>query len=796
MSAELLPLPPPSLPELRRTRAGEGWGWGALRKLRVPIAKKATGPKRASWLAAAVLASCLPAPLLLAATPVSPPVVEYTIQVSLDPKTHTIDGQERLIWRNPSGDPVSELRFHLYLNAFKNNHSIFARESGGQLRGDKAGTKPEDWGWIDVVSIKTASGADLKPSARLIQPDGYPFPGAVEARRAPHPNPLPRGEGEDAPHPRPLPRGEGGDAPHLNPLPRGEAEDETVLSVPLPSPVPPHGEITLSISFRSKLPKVFARTGYVRDFHLAGQWFPKIGVYEPAGMRGRAFGGWNCHAFHANSEFYADFGRYDVTLTVPASFIVGATGKRFSESKQGDLATYRYLAENVHDFAWTADPRFLVHEFRFDPPNDIPRGWSALAARQLGMRESEIALTPVTVRLLLQPEHAAARERYVRSTKEGLSFYGLWFGAYPYETLTVVDPPDDGLGAGGMEYPTFITGFAPSAYLRWPRHRFRLPEDVTIHELGHQYWYGMVGSNEFEESWLDEGINTDSEYRAMQLAYGPRPALFPGGIGFDAYSFAHASYASLPNLDPMRRVAWGYFSGNSYGTNSYPKVGLFLAQLRHDLGVETFARAERAYFQEWSFRHPSTSDFFSVFERVSGRDLSTYRRNLVEGTARLDWSVVSAKTRKEARDFGVFDEAGRRVTYERGRVVLPKKEKDGSSDKKSKIFESVVVFGNRGDWPHGAQARLVFEDGKVLDRPLPADASWVRLRIRYKSRLAWAAADPDRENAWDWNRSNDSIVLGRGKGAADTAGGRAVVKYFARVAYWIGLFLQAAWSLA
>ncbi len=239
-----------------------------LKKPGFPSAKKVTGSKRAAWLVAAVLTSCLPASPLLAATPASPPVVEYTLEASLDPKTHTIEGQERLVWRNPSGDPVSELRFHLYLNAFKNNRSILARESGGQLRGDKAGTKPEDWGWIDLVSMKTLSGADLRPSASFIQPDGYPFPEGTKDGKAPL--------------------------------------DETVLSVPLSSPVPPLGEITLSIAFRARLPRVFARTGHIRDFHLAGQWFPKIGVYEPAGMRGRAFGGWNCHAFHANSEFYAD----------------------------------------------------------------------------------------------------------------------------------------------------------------------------------------------------------------------------------------------------------------------------------------------------------------------------------------------------------------------------------------------------------------------------------------------------------------------------------------------------------
>ncbi|MCI4355458.1 MAG: M1 family peptidase, partial [Thermoplasmata archaeon] len=162
-----------------------------------------------------MLAAGLIASPLRAAEPVSPPVVEYTIQASLDPVTHTVEGEERLIWRNPSGDAVSELRFHLYLNAFKNNRSTFVRESGGQLRGDRVGEKPQDWGWIDVSSLTTDAGVDLKPSLRFIQPDG------------------------------------------------NDPSDETVLLVPLATPVAPHGEITLEIAFRAKLPKIFARTGYV-----------------------------------------------------------------------------------------------------------------------------------------------------------------------------------------------------------------------------------------------------------------------------------------------------------------------------------------------------------------------------------------------------------------------------------------------------------------------------------------------------------------------------------------------------
>src|SRR5262249_37423825 len=163
-------------------------------------------------------------------------------------------------------------------------------------------------------------------------------------------------------------------------------------------------------------------TGFVRDYFLVGQWYPKIGVYEPAGMRGRKTGGWNCHAFHANSEFYADYGRFDVRMTVPSRFVVGATGKRLSGNRSGDKTTSRYAQADVHDFAWTADPRFIVVDFPFDPPRDVPAGWSARAAEELGMSEAAIALKPVACRLLLQPGHEAARERYVQSTRAALSF--------------------------------------------------------------------------------------------------------------------------------------------------------------------------------------------------------------------------------------------------------------------------------------------------------------------------------------------------------------------------------------
>ena len=237
-------------------------------------------------------------------------IVSYDIAVRLDASRKQLIGRETVTWRNPSDDAVSDLWLHLYLNAFRNTASTFVRESGGQLRGDRMAENR--WGWIDVSSFRLADGTDLTGAIRFEHPDD------------------------------------------------DNAEDRTVIRVPLPQAVPPRGSITFDVAFKAQLPEVFARSGYKRDFYLVGQWFPKLGVYEPAGMRGRAAGGWNCHQYHANSEFYADYGEFHVEMTVPSTFVVGATGERKGrvDHKNGTV-TYIYEQADVHDFAWTADPYYV-----------------------------------------------------------------------------------------------------------------------------------------------------------------------------------------------------------------------------------------------------------------------------------------------------------------------------------------------------------------------------------------------------------------------------------------------------
>ena len=174
------------------------------------------------------------------------------------------------------------------------------------------------------------------------------------------------------------------------------------MSVPLAQPVAPGGSATIEVAWTAHVPRTFARTGAIGNFFFIAQWFPKLGVLQDDG--------WNCHQFHAGTEFFSDYGVYDVSLTVPAGWPLGATGVERERRDNADgTTTHRYYQEDVHDFAWTTSPDYLVRTARFEHPR----------------------LPPVEMRLLLQPEHAAQAERHFDATRTTLKYYGEWFGAYP-----------------------------------------------------------------------------------------------------------------------------------------------------------------------------------------------------------------------------------------------------------------------------------------------------------------------------------------------------------------------------
>jgi hypothetical protein len=653
--------------------------------------------------AAATLALLLADPALAFLPAHAAAVADYEIDVRLDAAAKTLDACERITWRNPSSDSVSELWLHLYLNAFRNSESTFMRESGGQLR--SVALPDGGWGWTDVTSIRRADGADLLPSLRYEHPDD------------------------------------------------DNARDRTVARVSLPEPVAPGGTVALDVAWKATLPRVFARTGYEGDYFLVGQWFPKLGVYEPAGLRGRAQGGWNCHQFHAHSEFYADFGHYRVAITLPERFVVGATGVRRSRrSNPGATATHVYEQDDVIDFAWTASPRFVEVRRDFSARDDVTSAEYAEAARLLGRPLEELRLADVEIVLLLQPEHRVQLERHVAAAKAAIRWFGLWYGRYPYRTITIVDPADGAGGSGGMEYPTFITAGTRSLYNHWPFDRVLEPEEVVVHEFGHQYWQGMVATNEFEESWLDEGLDSYSTRKVMERVYGPW-LVRVGGLRLGGLELARLLNSANRGFDRIRTRAWEFSPGN-YAFNSYSRTELMLRTLEGLAGPETVARALRAYHERWRFGHPGSDDFFATPGFEPWR---SYFAQTVESAGFVDYELAR------------IDSA---------RVRAPEGHLDGPRPVAPPQWRSTVLVRRRGEVVLPVELELRYEGGRTEKLPVrEADGSpwrgrWRELTRVGGERLASASLDPHDRLVLDVNRLNDARRLGADFRAADHWGER------------------------
>jgi len=596
-------------------------------------------------------------------------IVNYEIKATLIPQEKTIKGQEVLTWLNDSSVPVSELQFHLYLNAFKNSLSTVAKESGDPARGSKL---PQDrWGSISVDKIQILGGADVTPTMTYLQPDDH------------------------------------------NP------DDQTVMRVTLPAPVNPQEKIALTINFTSKLPKVRRRSGYAGDFFMASQWFPKIGVL----MNGI----WNCHQYHANSEFFADYGVFKVDITAPEKFVVGATGKRIAEKKSPDgNRTYTYYQEDVHDFAWTACPDFVEFKEKFQMDN--PK-------------------VDTEMILLVHRAHLKQKDRFLRALKNAIEFYSQNYGPYPYGTITLVDPAPGGSAAGGMEYPTLFTSMTTS----WMPKGVRMPEMVTIHEFGHGYWYGIVGSNEFEEAWLDEGINSYSEAKAMDRYYGAEGSMIDFlGIRIGEIAYQRISVVGSGKMDPVLKNSWEYISGGSYSLNVYNKAALMLLTLEKWLGEDVMANIMKTYFEKWKFRHPRSQDFVDVAEEVSGQDLKWFFDQVLRSPGKLDYAIGSLNSIAVRAPEGILD--GRKPEAKDAREKAPAKPA-------AKLYRNEVVAVRFGDWIFPQEIVIVFENGDKVRETWDGKDRWKRFVYTRPVKLAYAQVDPDRKLLLDVNFTNNSMVL-------------------------------------
>ncbi len=659
-------------------------------------------------------------------TPHSPRIANYDIDVRLQPESNLLKGKQILYWENTGSAGVDELRFHMYLNAFRNNQSTFLQYS--RKNRDK-----EEWGYIQIDSLWDTKAVVLAEQMEYIQPDD------------------------------------------------NNTHDKTVLRVPLRRAVRPGEKLTLNFYFTSKLPEPpIARTGASDDFYMVGQWFPKIGVLQS--------GEWNCHQFHRNSEFFADFGVYNVRITVPEDWIVGATGLLVEKTTNEDsTVTHYYHAEDVHDFAWTTSPDFVEFPGEADD---------------------------VEIRVLMAPEHSGQGERFLKAAQIAVQTFQEWYGDYPYPNLTVVDPKPDAMRAGGMEYPTLITAIT----LYGLPEGFKFVEQVIIHEFGHNYWYGMVASNEFEESWIDEGINSYVESRIMREHYGESTSVIDFcGIQIGETDYHRSTYLRYKDYDPTVRKAWEYYSGSSYTINSYSRPVVFLTTLENFLGDAVMRQILKTFFQEYKFKHPKTEDFINVANKVSGQNLDWFFEQALFTNKVLDYSVSYLSSREVKNSYG-YD-----FNYKIGSDSLTEKSSDAvmsdssanheedtlhlsmendvtlkvdstisvqgarldsvkSAEEDTTLYHTIIKVRRLGDFVFPVELEFVFTEDDTVTEKWGGKELWTQFEYLKPQQLISATVDPERKIVLDVNITNNSKMRKESK-----LGPR---KIGARVMFWMQNLLE------
>ena len=618
----------------------------------------------------------------------------YDIDVTLEPSTRTITGNEVITWRNPGQVAAYSIRLHLYWNAFRNTNSTWFKQR--RLAGDDpfAFRGADDFGYTNVTRLTRlnddGSETDLLKDLNFISPDDQ------------------------------------------NP------DDRSLAAATLVDAVQPGGTMRLRVEWTGKFPRNFDRTGVLGNYFFVSQWFPKLGVFEA--------GGWNARQFFANSEFYADFGNYDVRITVPAGWTVGATGVEQSRTDSGTTTTHRYSQADVHDFAWTTSPDFLEKRQQFDMPGRAP----------------------VQMRLLIQPEHEHLADRHFVAAAAALKYYGEWYGAYPYPSLTIVDPVFQS-ESSGMEYPTIFT-----AGTRWLSPRYSNdPEYVVVHEAGHQFWYGLVANNEVEFAWMDEGINQYTDSRIQDIALQPNFLVERFFGDFIPWQYrdiplkraTDTNYMNIYRRHPDRdsiSVPTASLWPGTHQNMSYHKAALMLHTLERTYTWEVMQRVLSIFFSRWKFRHPRPEDFFAVLDEVTGKDHTWFIEQVYRSSNTFDYSV---------------DQLRSEPIGARGVMESP----DGLKFQETKVegqFRTTIVVRRLEAGQFPVDVLVTFSNGEQAREKWDGRGRWAVFTFDRAFTAVSAQIDPERVLLLDTNYTNNSRT-------AEPRSDQAATKWTLRWMVWL-----------
>ena len=517
--------------------------------------------------------------------------VDTYIDVELDDGNHILRGFEKIVYYNNSPSVLNKIIIHLWPNAYKNSNTNLAKQKYSDGSNSFKYADSIDLGYIDSLDFKV-NGDKVK----------WEF---------------------------------------LN-------EQIDVSKLKLTKPLKPGDSIIITTPFRVKIPSgKFSRLGHIGQSYQITQWFPKPAVYDK--------NGWHPMSYLDQGEFYSEFGNYDVSITVPKNYILMATGdlqnkeelkflnekaeltsQLIEENKlpvrdsfgRKDMSfpkssvekkTLRFVQKNVHDFAWFTDKRYHLLKGEVNVNNRKITSWA-----------------------LFTNNEAKLWRRSIEYINDATRYFSKWVGEYPYNHVTAVDGTIS--AGGGMEYPniTVIGSSGDSNSL----------ETVIVHEVGHNWYYGILGSNERDNAWMDEGLNTYIEIRYMEEKY-------PNGyfrkkdstqnksrgislnISLEEKELQHIAYQfnASRNYDQPLKMGSKDFTQMNYGAMVYCKTGIGFHYLKASLGEELFDNCMNEYFNQWKFKHPNPNDIKAVFETVSKENLDWFFEDYIKTTKKTDYSL-------------------------------------------------------------------------------------------------------------------------------------------------------------
>ena len=608
----------------------------------------------------------------------SPRIANYKIDLVLDTGNKKIKAKQVVKWHNRTEDTIGDVYFHLYYNAFKNSESTFFKERGIPEFLTKGIDEDCGWSWTQIQKIVNRRGKDLSNSYTYVSPDD------------------------------------------------GNPSDQTVVRLVLDRAILPGDSIELKIDWEAKIPKTMIRTGYNKDFYFFAQWFPKLGVYEPAGMRYAESGQWNCHQYHSSGEYYADFGVYDVRMTVPSNYVVAASGVKINEEKDGDSKVVRFLAKDVIDFAWTCSPYFEIISDNF---NDTE------------------------IELYCYPYKTHLAERYLPTIKFGMKYLEDRLGPYPYKKLSIIDPPIHGMFTGGMEYPTLITSLS---FCFFPK-GFRTPETLVIHEYIHQYFMQMVATHEVEDPWMDEGITSYYEGRILDELFTSQNSTIDflgvkaGNKDYNRTEFLNSGNTKLAS---NAIKSWEYKHGG-YGVIAYNKAAMWLQTLEGMIEQSLMDTIMYQYFNDWKFKHPDRYDFIDIVNE----QVKEHRKDKFPNG--MDWFFEQVLFSTNECDYAVASVENQKIPPQRGFVNTTEECAFIESD--SDEFQSSVIFHRKGEVIIPQEIKVYFKDNSSKRFEWSGIERSYEIKLRTKSPISFVEIDPERKNMIDVNFLNNSLKVEQDK---------------------------------